>query len=489
MSDTRLLQPSAASILQSMRDIGYTLDTAVADIIDNSIAASADKIELIFLENPTPHFLIIDNGVGMYDEELYDALRFATKSPVAARADEDLGRFGLGLKTASFSQSRRLTVISSKNSKISAARWDLDYVVEKDQWLLEILDPKDIRLDKEYLEKIKVHGTIVMWENLDRVLSGDKDTFSPRQVAGVLGKLREHLELVFHKFLEGKVFGKKISILLNNIELQPFDPFCLQNSFTQNQAQEKIVINDSIVTIQAFILPHFSKLDRSDYENFKKRSDFLNNQGAYVYRNHRLMVWGDWFRLIPKSEATKYARVQINFDKKIDDLWAIDIKKSKATPPLAVLERLKQVIGRISEASVRLSSRRVNKALETNEVPWNRFSGEYINYRINRNFPVYQKFKNSLSEEQRNNFNTLLEILESSLPVQSIYADMTSNPKQISLHENYDLEEMQEKFIAFADFMEAKQMQKHSFKQAALACGLFEKYSNNLEEWLEAYYA
>ena len=237
MSDTRLLQPSAASILQSMRDIGYTLDTAVADIIDNSIAASADKIELIFLENPTPHFLIIDNGVGMYDEELYDALRFATKSPVAARADEDLGRFGLGLKTASFSQSRRLTVISSKNSKISAARWDLDYVVEKDQWLLEILDPKDIRLDKEYLEKIKVHGTIVMWENLDRVLSGDKDTFSPRQVAGVLGKLREHLELVFHKFLEGKVFGKKISILLNNIELQPFDPFCLQNSFTQNQAQ------------------------------------------------------------------------------------------------------------------------------------------------------------------------------------------------------------------------------------------------------------
>ncbi|MCO8109311.1 MULTISPECIES: ATP-binding protein [Acinetobacter] len=489
MSDTRLLQPSAASILQSMRDIGYTLDTAVADIIDNSIAASADKIELIFLENPTPHFLVIDNGSGMYDEELYDALRFATKSPITARADEDLGRFGLGLKTASFSQARRLTVISSRDGKTSAARWDLDYVVEQDQWLLEILDPQDINLDKVYLDKIKAHGTIVMWENLDRVLSGDKDTFSPRQVAGLLGKLREHLELVFHKFLEGKASGKKISILLNNIELQPFDPFCSQNSFTQTQAQEKTIVNDSIVTIQAFILPHFSKMDRSDYEIFKKRSDFLNNQGAYVYRNHRLMVWGDWFRLIPKSEATKYARVQINFDKKIDDLWAIDIKKSKATPPLAVLERLKQVIGRISEASVRLSSRRINKALETNEVPWSRFSGEFISYRINRNFPIYQKFKASLTEEQRSNFNTLLEILESSLPVQSIYADMTSNPKQISLHENYNLEEMQEKFIAFADFMEARQMDKHNFKQAALACGLFEKYSNNLEEWLEAYYA
>src|SRR5690606_13981054 len=138
MSDTRLLQPSAASILQSMRDIGYTLDTAVADIIDNSIAASSDKIELIFLENPTPRFLIIDNGTGMYDEELYNALRFATKSPIVSRSEEDLGRFGLGLKTASFSQARRLTVISSKDDNIAAARWDLDYVVEQDQWLLEI---------------------------------------------------------------------------------------------------------------------------------------------------------------------------------------------------------------------------------------------------------------------------------------------------------------------------------------------------------------
>lgn len=152
MSDTRLLQPSAASILQSMRDIGYTLDTAVADIIDNSIAASSDKIELIFLENPTPRFLIIDNGTGMEAEELCDALRFATKSPITSRSEEDLGRFGLGLKTASFSQARRLTVISSKDGKIAAARWDLDYVVEQDQWLLEILDPQDINLDKVYLE-------------------------------------------------------------------------------------------------------------------------------------------------------------------------------------------------------------------------------------------------------------------------------------------------------------------------------------------------
>ena len=128
--------------------------------------------------------MVIDNGSGIYDEELYDALRFATKSPIAARADEDLGRFGLGLKTASFSQARRLTVISSRDGKTSAARWDLDYVVEQDQWLLEILDPQDINLDKVYLDKIKAHGTIVMWENLDRILSGDKDTFPHAKLPG-----------------------------------------------------------------------------------------------------------------------------------------------------------------------------------------------------------------------------------------------------------------------------------------------------------------
>jgi hypothetical protein len=226
-----------------------------------------------------------------------------------------------------------------------------------------------------------------------------------------------------------------------------------------------------------------------EYEALKKRSDLLNCQGAYVYRNDRLMVWGDWFRIIPKSENTKYARVEINFDKAIDHLWTIDIKKSKATPPYAVLQRLKQIVGKISCTSVRMSTKRVSKSLETNESLWNRFSGDRISYRINPNFPLYQNLFNSISLEQRKHLEVLIEIIESSLPVQSIYSDMAANPKQMVMHNEYDKKKMQEKFMNFAEFMEAKNLNKAVLKEAAMSCGLFSQYLKNLDQWVEEYYA
>lgn len=481
--------PSAASILQSMRDIGYTLDTAVADIIDNSIAAAATQIDLIFTVKPNPQFLIIDNGQGMTADELYEALRFAAKSPTEIRSEDDLGRFGLGLKTASFSQARKLSVISSKNGQVCAAQWDLDYVIENDQWLLKIIDPTELQLDTVYLEKLASHGTIVVWDNIDRIEFTNDEVDTHRYLAHLLTKLRDHLGLVFHKFLEGNTKTGKIKITLNNHEIQPFNPFCLSNKFTQMIGSEKVSINDSEVRIQAYALPHFTNMSPQEYETLKKRSDLLNCQGAYVYRNDRLMVWGDWFRIIPKSENTKYARVEINFDKAIDHLWTIDIKKSKATPPYAVLQRLKQIVGKISGTSVRMSTKRVSKSLETNESLWNRFSGDSISYRINPNFPLYQNLLNSMPVEQRKHLEVLIEIIESSLPVQSIYSDMAVNPKQMVMHNEYDKKKMQEKFMNFAEFMEAKNLNKAVLKEAAMSCGLFSQYLKNLDQWVEEYYA
>lgn len=488
MKDTRLLQPSAASILQSMRDIGYTLDTAVADIIDNSIAAAATQIDLIFTVEPAPRFLIVDNGQGMTTDELYQALRFAAKSPAEIRSEDDLGRFGLGLKTASFSQARRLTVISSKNEQVCAAQWDLDYVIENDQWLLKIIDPTEFQLDVTYLEKIACHGTIVVWDYIDRI-EFTTDVDSNRYFAHLLAKLRDHLGLVFHKFIEGNTKIGQIKISLNNHEIQPFNPFCLSNKFTQVIGTEKVSIHDSEVKIQAYVLPHFTNMASQEYEILKKRSDLLNYQGVYVYRNDRLMVWGDWFRIIPKSENTKYARIEINFDKAIDHLWTIDIKKSKATPPFAVLQRLKQIVGKISNISVRMSTRRVSKSLETNQSPWSRYSGNSINYRVNTEFPLYKTLLNTMSTEQHKHFQTFIEIIESSLPVQSIYSDMAVNPKQVVIYDEADKKKIQEKFINFAEFMQAKNMNKVLFKEAAVSCGLFNQYLKNLDQWVEEYYA
>lgn len=488
MKDTIMLQPSAASILQSMRDIGYTLDTAVADIIDNSIAAAATKIDLVFTVEPVPRFLIIDNGQGMAADELYQALRFAAKSSTEIRSEDDLGRFGLGLKTASFSQARKLTVISSKNEQVCAAQWDLDYVIENDQWLLKIIDPTELQLDVTYLEKIACHGTIVVWDHIDRIeFTTEADSY--RYLAHLLTKLRDHLSLVFHKFIEGNTKTGKIKISLNNHEIQPFNPFCLSNKFTQVIGTEKVSICDSEVKIQAYALPHFTNMVPQEYEILKKRSDLLNCQGAYVYRNDRLMVWGDWFRIIPKSENTKYARVEINFDKSIDHLWTIDIKKSKATPPLAVLQRLKQIVGKISNTSVRMSTKRVSKSLETNQSPWSRYSGDSINYRVNTEFPLYATLLKTMSTEQHKHFQAFIEIIESSLPVQSIYSDMAVNPKHVVMHNEADKMQIHEKFINFSELMQAKNMNKAIFKEAAVSCGLFNQYLKNLDQWVEEYYA
>ncbi|MDM1757676.1 ATP-binding protein [Acinetobacter sp. 256-1] len=489
MDNTRLLMPSAASILQSMRDIGYTLDTAVADIIDNSIAASATHIDLIFNTHSAPQFLIIDNGLGMNADELYQALRFATKSPTEIRQERDLGRFGLGLKTASFSQARKLTVLSCKNGQLSAAQWDLDYVIQSDQWLLKVIDPSELEIDEIYLDKISKHGTIVIWDEIDRIEFSKNPTEAQKYLGFLLTKLREHLGLVFHKFIEGKAKTAKIKLCLNHHEIDAFNPFCLSNQFTQLIGVEKIIVEESEVLLQAYTLPHFSKMTSAEYEVFKKRSDLLNGQGAYVYRNDRLMVWGDWFRLIPKTENSKYARVEINFDKKIDHKWTIDIKKSKASPPYAVLEALKRIVGKITTASVRISTKRVSKSLTTNESPWNRFSGEGISYRINTNFPLYQHLVSTLSDDQRLHLQSLMEVIQSSLPVQSIYSDMAVNPKQVVMSDEIDQQQTKEKFIRFAKFMQAENMNKAVFKDAAMSSSLFSQYINNLDQWVEEYYA
>lgn len=489
MSSTKILTPSAASILQSMRDIGYTLDTAVADIIDNSIAAAAINIDLIFTVSPSPRFMVIDDGVGMSTDELHQALRFATKSPSDHREEEDLGRFGLGLKTASFSQARKLTVLTCKGGQISAAQWDLDYVIQSDQWLLKVIDPNELNIDVIYLDKISDHGTIVIWDEIDRIESFRNPNEAQKNLGYLLTKLREHLGLVFHKFIEGKAKAAKIKICLNHHEIVAFDPFCLSNKFTQLIGVEKIFVDNSEVLLQAYTLPHFSKMTSAEYETFRKRSDLLNGQGAYVYRNDRLMVWGDWFRLIPKTESSKYARVEINFDKKIDHQWTIDIKKSKASPPYAVLNALKRIVGKITTASVRMSTKRVSRSLTTTESPWNRFSGEEISYRVNTNFPLYQNFCKTLSEAQRDHFHSLIEIIQSSLPVQSIYSDMAINPKQVITHDEINIQQSKEKFFDFAQFMKAKDMKKITFKEAAISCGLFDQYIENLDKWIEEYYA
>ena len=200
------LVPDARNLMESTRSIGYSLPAAVADIIDNSIAARASEVQ-VSSPAPSRRFLsILDDGCGMSEKELLVAMKYGSRLVDEERQKSDLGRFGLGLKMASLSQCRRLTVVSKKRGKICGACWDLDHVAESEEiWPLQLLDEEDLGAVPGFasLDKQK-SGTLVVWEKLDILLQGiEESSKSALQVlASRMVELKKHLSLVFHRYIE-----------------------------------------------------------------------------------------------------------------------------------------------------------------------------------------------------------------------------------------------------------------------------------------------
>lgn len=427
--------PSAACLSASMRDIGYSLETAIADLIDNSISANADKIDIICdIAGNNPVVVILDNGKGMKDSELLSAMRHGTINPHQQRSHKDLGRFGLGLKTASFSQCRSLTVISANDSSTCGAEWNLDRIDKADDWILSILDQSDI-YSLPYVERLSEHGTAVIWRDLDRLFEDESGNRRNEIVNEKLEVVNKHLTLVFHRFLSGEIKGQpKITITINGHPLKAFDPFCRKNPATQFLPEEIIRIGDSEVRIQPYILPHHSRLSASEYDYYQSRSDFISNQGGYVYRNGRLMAWGDWFRLVPKGEATKLARVQIDFPNNLDEEWTIDIKKSRARPPLIVRERLRQIITKIVNRSVTVHRGRGQKLFQEEQAPlWERYADHTgIRFSINKKHPLITSLESQISIKEKDSLEIIFEAISASIPLEMIYSDYSTNPREIN---------------------------------------------------------
>lgn len=417
-----------------MRDLGYSLETAIADLIDNSISADATKIDVFCdLASGDPTVAIIDNGKGMNAEEVLAAMRHGSTNPTRKRDPSDLGRFGLGLKTASFSQCRRFTVISAQKGELNAAEWNLDLVDEKDDWLVSVLDTGDIE-SLPFVDRLDSEGSIVLWRHLDRLFEGATGEKRDEIVNEKLDILDKHLSLVFHRFLAGEVRGRKrLSISINGHSIEAFDPFCRKNAATQTLPEEIVRVDEVEVKMQPYILPHYAKLSAMEYDHYQKRSDFISNQGAYVYRNGRLMAWGDWFRLVPKGEATKLARVQIDFPNSLDESWTIDVKKSRANPPHPVRERLRQVIFRITDKSTAVTKGKGMKLFDEISVPvWERYADHgNIRYSINRAHPVVQSLLSVQPDNDSERLEMLLDIASSSLPVEMIYSDLSTQPHDV----------------------------------------------------------
>lgn len=416
--------PHAAAIVESLRAFGYDLPTALADLIDNSISAGAENVWLNFdWDGARSTISVTDDGCGMAADELVEAMRLGTRGPLAERQPHDLGRFGLGLKTASLSQCRRLTVRSRRmNGKLETRCWDLDHVAATNDWRLlrSANNAAESRFDQMATLS---HGTCVLWQNLDRLTRSQEVQSAKHQnrflerIAGV----RSHVGMVFHRLLSGSPATK---IFINQRQVEPWDPFMEKHPSTVRLPEQPLRMNGVRVPVRAYILPHFSKLTKQEHEAGAGPRGWLAHQGFYVYRRNRLIVAGDWLGYPwTKDEHIKLARIAIDLPNSLDQDWQINVTKSRATPPAALRDEL---------CNVALNARFKAKAVYTHRgtrltsqgAPdrvhlWEAMvKNERTFYKINRDHPLVHHLSKQSQEPKA--FSTLIRLLEETIPLQHI---------------------------------------------------------------------
>jgi hypothetical protein len=417
-----------------MRAVGYSVEAAIADLVDNSISARADLIEIKYDASDDPFVAILDNGWGMAPDELTNAMRHGSNNPTDEREPDDLGRFGLGLKTASLSQCRKLTVVSRKNQVTSARRWDLDVVHQRGRWLVVVPDSRELAT-LPMISKLQTldSGTLVVWQDLDRLTAGASDP--QLEMTTKLSPLYEHLALVFHRFTQKEDGVGPVSMMVNSQQIPPRDPFLRSNSFRQPLEGQVIKHERGDVRVLPFILPPVSHLSTDEISLAGGKEGLRGTQGFYIYRNRRLVIWGTWFRLVPKEEFYKLTRVQVDIPNTFDDLWALDIKKSAAYPPEAIRKRLKELIPHFAGTSKKTVTYPGRKQHAKGFVPlWTRVEPHHgvFRYELNPEHPVIQSISSRLAEDDQRAFQKLLNLFGDTLPFESIYADMCGDRRRDS---------------------------------------------------------
>jgi hypothetical protein len=419
--------PDPVSLMESMRAVGYSTEAAIADIIDNSLSATATTIHVKYDASGSPFVAVLDDGYGMDPDELTNAMRHGSSNPADSRDATDLGRFGLGLKTASLSQCRKLTVVAKKNGVISARRWDLDVVQKTGKWLVVIPPMSELARLPLYVKlESQLSGTLVVWQELDRLTAGARDT--QREMTTKMVPLYEHLALVFHRFSQREGTYPAVTITVNGLPLPPRDPYLGGNPFRQELEGQSIDHVRGKVVVLPFILPPVGSLSAGEIETAGGREGLRGTQGFYVYRGRRLVIWGTWFGLVPKEEFYKLTRIRVDIPNTFDDLWALDIKKSAAHPPDPIRSRLKELIphfANTSKQTVTYSGRVTNAS--KNFVPlWKRIetSPGTFRYEPNADHPLIQKLSEALGDEEQRHLQMILGFLGSAIPFQGIYADM-----------------------------------------------------------------
>lgn len=330
------ITPSATRLLSSLRDVGYDFATAVADIVDNSIAASARQIDVrITHDEENPRVIVADDGVGMTEGVLIEALRLGSRRQYE---DNDLGKFGMGLKTASLSQCRRLVVVSRHSRqryRVASAILDLDSLATSDRWRLSEAPVDDVHgLAGEWLNGST--GTVVIWDKLDRVIpsEGRPSGWDRRRLLNLVDSTAFHLSMVFHRFLEGTKGRRRMTMTINGRRLKPWNPFAPRERHSRAMGSQEYEIGSGLVRLRGHVLPAREQFSTpAAFESLSGPRKWNGQQGFYIYRNDRLIQSGGWCGLRAPDEHTKLARISLDFPSSLDPLFNVNIAKMRVSLP------------------------------------------------------------------------------------------------------------------------------------------------------------
>ncbi|TMV49549.1 ATP-binding protein [Paenibacillus mesophilus] len=419
-------QPSATPVIHALRSLGYNAGTAIADLIDNSLDAKATKIILLFKCFGNDGAIIIaDNGHGMNEDTLQAAMNIGSKDPRADRQPNELGRFGMGLKTASFSLGKRLSVLTKHNGIYAQRCWDLDHVSQCNEWQLFTAIPDEVRQFMCDFEGDS--GTVICIDKLDRFMgAGGVNTIHESSFYAKVRRIHHHLEFVFHSIIE----NGKVQVILNGNELDPWDPFMVKHPSTLEGETQVLNINGNKIKVKYYVLPHASFLNEMEYKRAGGSRGWRDHQGFYIYRENRLLHYGDWLGMFQKDTSSQLARVRIDLPNAADEDWQVDIKKSAVIPPDNAKTRL-ETIARF----VRKISRDVFYYRTQGSHPSQTFKGslntwelsgsdEGQQFVLNRNHPILSEIQEKIDDETSKLLNLYLKFVQLGSP-----SNITDSPK------------------------------------------------------------
>lgn len=486
--------PVAHFLMGSMRYMGYSFEDAVADVIDNSISAYSQNIQVLFTKDPEKLFVgILDDGCGMSDKELFHAMCYGSQASEVERAENDLGRFGLGMKSASLSQCKTMTVVSRKDGIDSAYRWDYDEVSKKSNhgiWYVLKLEPKEIKKLHCYEEfSEQDNGTLVLWENFD-VISKASGGFVYESLTKHRNNLLGQLSLIYHRFIT----EDGLRIFVNFAEIKALDPFLVKRSNNSWGTIRQPLLDsygkEHFVEITPYKLPYISDMSKEEKELIGGDDKMNKMQGYYIYRGKRLIKNGTWFGT-PRHEVSKYGRVMVDIPNSMDDIWKVDVMKRNAAIPRELSKLLEKTIGSLIEKSTKQTKFRGQPITSKSNdfiYVWDRIESRngFYSYKINRKNYFVKAVVDQIPDEYKNILESLLKQIEQNIPVHQIHLDHDIN--RVDPDTICDVDDLYEQAIMTIEFLISTGYDKKSAILKTLECTQF-KNNEFLERKLYKKYA